>query len=222
MAYTPHLSKALTRENVSKALSVYVERITGGNIAEFARRLRVPKNTLWLWHSGTVLPQLPMLLKLCQALEILLLEFLLDRESLEMTGKLTTPHPEQFNHQRLAANFDADQLRQSLEAALREDPPLSMQVIAQRLGGNTQSLRRRFPELCRAISARHLKHREGIRIANVEQSCQEAHQIALKLFSEGIEPTRSYITPYLSKPVYFREAAVIDTLATVRQELGLE
>lgn len=97
-----------------------------------------------------------------------------------------------------------------------------MRTVAQRLNSDSRSLRRRFSTLCTAISIRYLNHREQVRIAKVEQSCQEVRRIAIKLHSEGIDPTRSYIVRYLSKPAYFREPLVIASLEAVRRELNLE
>jgi hypothetical protein len=67
-----------------------------------------------------------------------------------------------------------------------------------------------------------LNHREQVRVAKVEQSCQEVRRIAIKLYSEGIDPNRSHIARYLSKPAYFREPLVVASLETVRWELNLE
>ncbi len=223
LAHNPYLSEAPRKDQVSKALAVCIARTTEGNIAEFARRLGMPKNTVWLWNSGTVLPQLPMLLKICYAMKLSLLEFLLNPGTLEAIDRLTiTPQTAQPDSQRLNHSLDASQLQQSLEANLTEEPPPSMQVVAQRLGCGERSLRRRFPILCREISARYLRHREKVRMAKVEESCREVRQIALNLYSEGIDPTRSYIARYLSKPAYFREKSVVATLEAVRKELGLE
>jgi transcriptional regulator with XRE-family HTH domain/ribosomal protein S27AE len=223
LAHNPYLSEPPRKEQVSKALAVCIARTTEGNIAEFARQLGRPKNTVWLWHSGTMLPQLPMLLKICYAMKLSLLEFLLNPGTLEAIDRLTiTPQTAQPDSQRLNHSFDASQLQQSLEANLTEEPPPSMQVVAQRLGCKERSLRRRFPKLCREISARYLRHREKVRMAKVEESCREVRQIALNLYSEGIDPTRSYIARYLSKPAYFREKSVVATLEAVRKELGLD
>jgi transcriptional regulator GlxA family with amidase domain len=98
----------------------------------------------------------------------------------------------------------------------------SVEATARKFKSNSRSLRRRFPKLCTEISNRYLKHREKIREAKVEQSCTEVRQIALKLYSEGVAPTRSYISKYLSKPAYFREPLVDAALMAVRKELGLE
>jgi hypothetical protein len=93
-----------------------------------------------------------------------------------------------------------------------------MQAVAQRLSFDSRSLRRKCPALCTAISTRYLNYREQVRMAKIERSCQEVRQIALKLYSEGMNPTRSYIVKYLSKPAYFRAPLVVASLEAVRLE----
>jgi transcriptional regulator GlxA family with amidase domain len=181
------------------------------------------KNAVWQWQSGVALPQLGILLRICQGLRLSLLDFLFNPETLNTTCTIVaTPHTYHPSTQSLKRELETHQLQQSLEAALAEEPPSPMETVAQRLGFSSRSLRRRFPTLCSAISTRYLSYREKIHTAKVEQSCQEIRQVALKLYDEGIDPTRSYIARFLSKPAYFREPLVAATLERVRQELGLE
>ena len=124
--------------------------------------------------------------------------------------QVDSPEIQRFKHQT-----EIEQAQQYLQIVLSEDPPPSMRTVAQQLNIDSGSLRRRFPTLCTAISNRYLNYREQVRMAKVEQACQEVRQIALKLYSEGIDPTRSYIASYLSKPAYFREPLVVASLETV-------
>ena len=223
IAHTSHLAEAPERETVARSLSICIAQTTEGNIAEFAHRLGMLKNAVWQWQSGVALPQLRILLKICQALRLSLLDFLFNPETLNTTSTIVATHQTYHpNTQSLKRELETHQLQQSLETALAEEPPSPMETVAQRLGFSSRSLRRRFPTLCSAISTRYLSYREKIRTAKVEQSCQEVRQVALKLYDEGIDPTRSYIARFLSKPAYFREPLVAATLEQVRQELGLE
>jgi hypothetical protein len=64
---------------------------------------------------------------------------------------------------RNVAQLESHQLRAALEAALAntEQPPPSLAQLARRLGHEkTQMLRRRFPELCQAISDRHIDYHQ--------------------------------------------------------------
>ncbi len=59
-----------------------------------------------------------------------------------------------------ARRTSADEVRQALEAGLAEKTPTSVQAVASSLGlKHTSRLYRRFPDLCRAISAKHPRSR---------------------------------------------------------------
>ena len=217
----PSITEAPAREVISRSLSICIAQNTEGNIAEFARRIGMLKSAVWQWQAGIALPQMLILLKICHALGVTLLDFLLTPQALDLTSLVTVHQNPCLNPPPPKQRIDVEKLQQSLQAVTVEDPPPSMEAIAQRLGHSARSLRRQYPILCSAISKRYLSHREKVRIEKVEQSCQEIRQIALQLFSEGIDPTRSQVTKFLNKPAYFREPLVDATLERLRQELGL-
>lgn len=223
LAYTSCMSVTPERERVASAFRLCITKTTQGNIAAFARKLGLLKSAVWQWQSGKALPQLFVLLKICHALGISLLEFLFNPEILGNSSCLIKKsYSLPGASQRPPGKVNKTNVQQYLENALLEEPPPSMVAVAKDLKINPRSLRRRFPRLCTAISNRHLDYREKIREMKVEQSCNEVRQIALKLYKEGIDPTRSYISKYLSKPAYFREPLVDATLKSIRKELGLE
>jgi len=223
LAYTPNLAELPRRDSVAKSLSICIAQTTEGNITEFARRLGFLKSAVSQWRAGKALPQLSILLKVCHALDVSLIDFLLNSESLYRVKSLTTnslnSEPES---QQIKRQFETVHLQQSLQAALNEEPPPTMKAVAQWLGYSTRSIRRHFPTLCSTISVRYLNHRNQIRMERVEQCCQEVRQVATMLFHGGIEPTRSQVTQHLRKPAYFRDPTVATALESVRQELGLE
>jgi len=142
----------------------------------------------------------------CRALDVSLIDFLFNSESLYRIESLTTnslnSEPES---QQIKRQFETVHLQQSLQAALKEEPPPTMKAVAQRLRYSTRSIRRHFPTLCSVISVRYLNHRSQIRIERVEQCCQESRQVATILFPESLEPTYSQVTQHLRKPAYFRD-----------------
>jgi transcriptional regulator with XRE-family HTH domain len=223
LAYTSHLSEAPAREQVARALTFFISQTAQGNITEFARKLGLLKSAVWQWQASKALPQLLVILKICHVLKISLLDFLFHPEVLDTcSSAIKTIDGASPKAQHLPVQFDTSKVQKSLEDVLLEEPPPSMESVAKRFKISARSMRRRFPELCTAISTRHLKYREKIREAKIEQSCAEVRQVAINLYNEGIDPTRSYISRYLSKPAYFREPSVSAALTSVRKELGLE
>jgi transcriptional regulator with XRE-family HTH domain len=224
LAYASDLADLPKRADVARSFSICIAQTTEGNISEFARRLGFLKSAVSQWRSGKVLPQLSVLLKVCCALNVSLIDFLLSSESLGCI-KLLTPNylkNSQPKLQQTKRQLETFSLQQSLQAALKEEPPPTMKTVAQRLGYSAISIRRRFPQLSSAVSARYLKHRDRTRMAKVEECCQEVRQVAIMLYNQGIEPTRSRVTQYLSKPAYFRDSMVTHALNSARQALGLD
>jgi hypothetical protein len=106
--------------------------------------------------------------------------------------------------------------------ASEEYPPLSMQEVTKQLGISLPSLKKYFPEICRAISERYTNYRQEKSKQRVEILSQEIRQVAFKLHSEGIEPTASRISAHLSKPVVILQKKAIAAVQAVRCELGWE
>lgn len=223
LAHTPRLVEPPRRVTVARSLSICIAQATEGNITEFAHKVGLLKSAVSQWRSGKALPQLSVLLKVCRAVDTSLTKFLLDPAALDGIKPLATKSLNfQSKSQQLKQQLETTHLQQLLQAAIKEEPPPTMKAVAQRLGHSVRSIRRHFPTLCSAISSRYLNHRDKIRMAKVEQCCQEVRQVAMMLYNQGIEPSRSYVTQYLRKPAYFRDPTVAAALSAVRQELDLE
>jgi len=68
-----------------------------------------------------------------------------------------------------------------------EDPP-SMREVAKRLGYSVQVLKRRLPEMCRAISERYSAFHRCRRDETVRLKCDEVRNTVIKLFEQGEYP----------------------------------
>ncbi|HEY9611241.1 helix-turn-helix domain-containing protein [Allocoleopsis sp.] len=208
----PRLSSPLPRGNVAEAMRTVVNLVTKGNIAAFASRLGIPKNTLWMWHTGKALPQLDVLLKICYCLEISLLDFLVPEKVANQPLKISIQKsPEQSHNKRISPKcFNSDRVEEVLLAtlAISKQPPPTMKEVAQQLGYDRRTISRHFPELCRAISTRSQSYRKALRLTEVEQSCQEVQQIALELLNRGVQPSEARVSELMSKPGYLRYQAV--------------
>ncbi|MGG6270834.1 TniQ family protein [Leptolyngbya sp. AN03gr2] len=76
LTYTSHLAVPLTEKDLAQAFRLHINTVSDGNIAEFARQLQLPKNTVWLWCNGKNLPQLDTLVQICYRLDRPLVEFI--------------------------------------------------------------------------------------------------------------------------------------------------
>jgi transcriptional regulator with XRE-family HTH domain len=153
LSFTPQLLHPLPTSTIQKIISVYIDQVTEGNLAAFARLIEMPKSTVHQWHRGKAVPSLDTLLKLCYRFGISLTDFLVRDvvvDSLQKVALARLPFPGGYRHQ-----FDKDKALQELNKALEEIPPPSMTEVQKRLGYKTYStLYERFPDLCAAISQR--------------------------------------------------------------------
>ncbi|WP_445633956.1 Helix-turn-helix domain-containing protein [Nostoc sp. DSM 114161] len=211
------------KEEITKSLSLVIDIVTDGNIAEFASLIGIPKNTLWMWQTGKALPVLDMLLKICYRLEISLLD-LLKPEQLaaksftKISHKTIRRSPTRRASPKL---FDANQVQEALLTILASDnkPPLTMEEVATSLGCNRRTIFRHFPDLCRAISAKYRSYGKACHTEKIQQSCREVKQIVLKLHNQGEYPSEARVSEIMTHPGYLRYKQVRAALNETRREI---
>jgi len=149
LAKAPFLTSPPIRQRVARTLTACIDQIADGNTAEFARQLGMPKNTVWLWMSGKVLPQLDALLKICHCLNLSVSDFLAGNSiSLENNGTTRIFDSSAISNSRQSVNqaFDTPKIRALLEDFFEDDAytSWSMQRIAKHLNPNiSQSSKKR-------------------------------------------------------------------------------
>ena len=222
----PHLPQPLLRERMAQAFCAYVTQVTEGNIAAFARLLQIPKNKVWMWHSGKVLPQLNVLLKVCYCLRTSVLNFLLKDTVEENVNLMTTlPQTQVVNQFTQSPNVESDlnRVQRLLEGVLQgdEEPPPPMTEVAKHLGYDKRVLRRRFPGLCRAISAQYLEYKKEARVERIKQCCEEVQQAVKHLYTQGVYPSEANVSKTLARPGCFRDKEVRAALQQARCQLGV-
>jgi transcriptional regulator with XRE-family HTH domain len=224
IATAPRLISPPKRERIAQLFSACVDELGEGNIAAFARLLKQPRNTVWLWHSGQVLPSLDILLKICDCLEISVLDFLIQEVAVIAQGKIRNlPQIQPLGIPRkLPRSLDLNKIQQALKAVLESDeyPPPSMTKVAQRLEYDVRLLREHFSNLCHAISARYLREKKACYNRRVEQLCIEVQEVALNLNAQGVYPSNSRVSSYLKQPGCIRNKDVRAALYAVRRQLG--
>ncbi|MEA5603259.1 TniQ family protein [Nostoc sp. UHCC 0252] len=226
LATTPRLSKPLQREIVAQAFCRYVEQFAEGNTAAFARMLEIPKNKVWMWQMGKVLPELNVILKICFTLQVSVLDFLTQEIKKDNSSQFSAMPQKQVvdsSRKKLEVKFDSDRTQRLLENVLQaNEQPLPMTAVAKRLGYPKRVLYRHFPELCRAISAEYVKYMKESRVKRIEQCCEEVKQAVRQFHAEGIYPSEAAISKLLAKPGCFRDKQVRAALRAARKEICLE
>lgn len=195
------------RGQVKENLVHIIGLATGGNIAEFARGVGVPKNTLWLWCNGTVLPQLETLAAICSSVGVQLSKFL-DPTRPELSPcwppRFTSPRR---SNKRPARHFQTDTVRSALQRVIDEPavPPPSMLTVSQQLDFDVRLLRKHFPALCRAISDRHQNHIVLSGNRRVQSVVDSVTTATLSLHAAGIYPSHRRVESLLPTPGVFIE-----------------
>lgn len=222
LANSPNLS-IIAKEQVAQSLQASIEQTTQGNIAAFARLIGFPKNQVWMWSKGKVLPQLSVLLKICYLFNLSLLEFLTNNKlKLNFCSNSKSVNQDRISLKKRISNLIF--VEKSLKSILSESPekPPSLTAVAKQLGFNRRTLTRSFPELCQAISARYLEYRKSCRLQKIQQCTLEIEQAVVELDKKGIYPSESNVSKLLSQPGYFREKEVRAALNKARQKLGIK
>jgi len=225
IASTSDLAFGLTKDKISKTLRMYVEHLTEGNIAEFARRVQVPKNTLWLWCKGNNRPTFTKLIEVCFRLEISLSNFLIGDISLEQYQEIKLlPLEKQSVSRANAKPLDLQEIKLHLEGVLssNEQPYPSLEQVARTLGRDRRTIVKHLPELCHAIAAKYLNQRQASKLEAIAHCCQEVRQAVLELYEKGVYPSEGRLAELLTRPSFLRYKEVREAFWEARQEVGLE
>jgi DNA-binding XRE family transcriptional regulator len=208
----------LSAAHIPSQLSMLASEATAGNLAALSRRLKIPKNTLWLWYSGEVIPSLESSLSICCHFDITLVQFFtgemgkrpnLDNWRVPKRQSLTTV-PGQ--------SFDLEVARLFLERVLSQEmsPPLSVVEVSRRLGCNRRILYKYFPDLCSEIASIYKNYLQQLCEENLASCCHQVQQIVGQLYREGQYPTESRVAQLMDKPNFLRYDRVRSVLKSAR------
>lgn len=209
----------LPRSALVGAFGHCLDQCTQGNVAAFAALLRRPRNTVWLWCAGQVIPSLPMLLVLCRRLGVTPRQFLsADAPLTEIPAPLGDARSDPSRVTRKApVPFDRQTVRATLERVLdKEDASPSTREVARQVGCDRGVLYHQFPTLCRRIAARSRVAAAQRREQRVRLLCRSVEAIVFALHDNGMVPTRCMVEAHLVTPGILRDPAVRNALNAAR------
>lgn len=218
-------SGAPRRDQVKENLIHLVGLATNGNVAEFGRGVGVPKNTLWLWCNGTVLPRLDALTSISVSVGVQLSTFL-DPNRPELSPVWPPTFTSSLRSTRRPARpFHANEVRSVLQRLIDKPtaPPPSMQSVSKRLDLDVRLLRKHFPDLCKTISQRHQNHIVLSGSQRVQAVVHKVTTATISLHSAGIYPSHRRVEFLLPSPGEFIEPCARNAWRqTVSQIVGVE
>lgn len=161
IAAAASLSAAPVRRDVTTAVNHCCNLLMEGNPRMLAHLLGVANTTARLWVQGKNIPPLKILARLSFLTRVPLLKLL--TEPAYVLAHITQ-HPVEISGRQLRqirqlhrrGSLACQKVREEMEAALKEMPSPSLEEVARRLGYlHTTTLRVKFPELCKQITASH-------------------------------------------------------------------
>ena len=177
----------IASDGVSTLLEAIIERMAGGNVAAFAKKLGLSKSGVWHWVHKGGLPTLPTWLAMSLhggiGLEQLyageLRNWLPPIEPVQLSIPwLTSPRKG-----IVAREFDWDAIRLELQGFLHAEPPISLTQACQRIGVEHKQLYLRANTEARAIADRYRRHQAAMR----EDKTKQLHAHVAELVQERLD-----------------------------------
>ena len=170
---------------------------------------------------GAKHPMLPVYLRLARAFNVTLADLL--------TGRVS---PDQIHSPDLAGvprwrslwarrrwPFDKLKIASQMEQALKESPPPSITTFQNRNGYHYATLRKHFPDQCRAIQERFGEYRAASIQQGLANKIAEFRQIAYKLHEQGTELFVNRVLTRMSVPKSLNHRIACELLAEIKREI---
>jgi len=225
-AAAPRWLSPPVREHVTQAIAICLNRLSGGERAALAQLLHVGENAVRNWQKGKTLPQFALLLEMSHRLGISLQDFLSGAHtasgqvSMEWSSYYAEGRHQRTSHPQRGWRIQTVEVEQVLQAALLEQPPRSLRQVTQRCAASAQALRRHFPQLCRALTARFADYRKIRAAVRKEVARAEVKAVAYELYARGLKITRGRLRPLLTSSDYINMPEGRAALREVRWALG--
>ena len=214
----------IKQENVAKAIREIINITYQGNIASFAKSLKLPKNTVWMWAKGKSLPSLKFILNICYCLDISLLSFFtLEPKAFECLQTNSKRLSNAANVKRISPkNFDAEKIEKDLQTIIssQDTPKPTMKEVAAKIGFDIRVISEHFPELCKAISNQCRRDCNRVQARKIEESCKEVRQAVSTLIQKGEYPSEARVSQLISQPGYFRYKKVRMALKEAKSNIN--
>jgi transcriptional regulator with XRE-family HTH domain len=119
--------------------------------------------------------------------------------------------------------FNINFEREQLEAALVEDPAPSLSEMAKRLGHKRDFLRRKFPELTKAIVTRHLYYRTSSNKRKAEKLRDIIREAIKQFIALGLNVSEARVRAYVIKhlPGPGKGSLFKQALREIKSEMGM-
>jgi hypothetical protein len=191
------------KKQIAKSISLCINQATEGIMNRFARLIGKRRNTVWGWQHGRTQIPIDDLLRICYRAGVSLVDFLYADDfvlkDVELLPTLAFASGVKTINRQPPSTLDRETTERSLRTILKDQRPAPMKTVATQLNINKRSLYRHFPELCRAISARHKKHREISHHQLQSRHQKHVKQTISMLRANGIYPSRRRVAAVIDR-----------------------
>jgi len=216
VACIPQANSFPEKINISEALKQVIEITHQGNIAAFSRVFGFPKNTVWTWCNSKNQPELGAILKICNCLNISLVDFISLKQGAFELVKIHSERLPSFppSSRRSPKVFDKEKIKNYLQEVLNDPatPPINLQKVSEVLDFDKRTISNHFPDLCKAITRKCRSHRKLKTEKRIKNCCQEIEEIVHNLCQSGECPTEARVSKLLSNPGHLRYKEARTTL----------
>jgi hypothetical protein len=208
---------------IAESMQVLVDW-NNGNLARTASTLGISPRTTKSICDGEQLPQLALLLRIIQTLEISPTALLYTEERIRPPSALPDSQASVEKPAKRARprSFDTDSVRLSLLRILNDElsDPIPTSEVARQVTRDHSQLIRHFPDLCHAISERYKAFRERQRSERREHVEQEIRSAVCELAAEGVYPSDWQVQKLLDRPGALREPLARASHRAALEDLG--
>jgi AcrR family transcriptional regulator len=119
--------------------------------------------------------------------------------------------------------FDRDLDRERLLDALAEEPPPSFSEVAKRFRHNREFVRRKFPELSKAVTVRYLNYQSALRKDKADRLRRVIREAAEQIVAAGLYVSEARVKEYAKRHLsnLGRGSLFKKALREVKSEMGL-
>ncbi|MBD2415517.1 hypothetical protein FACHB389_20135 [Nostoc calcicola FACHB-389] len=223
IAQAPYQPSPLPRETIKKSLVFFVNQFSNGDVLAFEQLIKLSNSEIAQWYSGTTIPTLDKLLKICYQLKTSLLDFL-QAQTIPQSGTNQVALCPSSRQRQLTVTSQRNKtrIRSLLTSVLNQNeyPSPSVRVVARRYHVGGATLYYYAQDLCRAISARYWDDKKLLQQQTIERGISEVKRLAPELAAQGITPSVKNLASVMTHPEALWREKVLQTLNEVRRSFG--
>ncbi|NRR05510.1 TniQ family protein [Brevibacillus sp. RS1.1] len=179
------------KQHVFVSIRELIKRFSGDNIQSFAKKVGIPKVTLWDWVKEKNMPTITGLLKISYSTEIPLLSIVTGCSENILVSTLIKEPIRSASNRRKPKNVNVSVIKTTMESFLDSDEftTVSVSCVAKKVGFDRRLLYKYFPDTCKAISSKYMYNKKLCKKMRLKSLSESVRCTAIELLEKGIYPS---------------------------------